>query len=141
MTASEFRERWRNNQEGWQRLRWARTYWQMLNGAVSASAADAAASLNMEAGTYRAYEREPGSSKTTRLNDQAAIRFGRKFKVDWQWLLTGEGTPFDNQLPEAQERVVRAMSSVAEERQEAFAAIVETLFGVGDFDKKTGTRG
>lgn len=80
--------------------------------------------------TYRAYERPDTSSKHTKMSDQAAIRFGRKFGVSWQWLLLGQGTPFDNELPEHQERVLRVMSGLDENRQKALADLIENFVGV-----------
>jgi hypothetical protein len=85
----------------------------------------------MKPGTYRAYERPPGSSKHIELDHQMAIRFARKFKVSWQWLLTGEGSPFDDRMPETLERVVRAMSVATDEQQEAVADFVERIVRTG----------
>lgn len=130
-------ERWRECEGTWDRLKWARERWQAVAKAVNASAKDAAESLGMEPGTYRAYERRPGSSKHTSLDHQSAIRFGRKFKVSWMWLLLGEGTPFDDQLPEQQERVVRAMAKMDEQRQAEFAAMAEAFARA----RRTGTGG
>lgn len=89
--ASAYREQWRETREGHERVRWARLYWQERAGAVNGTAKDAADSLGMSEGTYRAYERRPGTSKHIPLNHQAAIRFGRRFGVSWTWLLTSEG--------------------------------------------------
>ena len=121
-------ETWRDLDGPWARLRWARQKWQRDAGAIGGSAEDAARSLGMKAGTYRAYEREPGSSKHIDLDHQAAIRFGRKFKISWKWLLLGEGSPFDeDELPRTQERVIRVMTGMPEEDQEALAAMVESF--------------
>lgn len=120
-------EKWRTCDGPHERLKWARMYWQERAGAVNGSAKHAAESIGMEPGTYRAYERTPGSSKHTPLDHQAAIRFGRRFGADWTWLLTGEGTPFDSQLPPAQERVLEAMSRTDEAQQNALADMIETL--------------
>jgi hypothetical protein len=119
---------WRDQREPWERLRWARLRWQRDAGAVGGSAKDAAESMGMNADTYRAYERAPGTSKHTRLDDQAAARFARKFKVSWQWLLTGRGTPFDEEeMSPAQERMLRATTGLDQESQEALASMVETF--------------
>jgi hypothetical protein len=130
----EYEDQWRDIQEPWERLRWARIRWQKEAGAVSATAAHAAESIGMKEGTYRAYERPPEQSKHTPLDSQRAIQFGRRFKVNWVWLLTGEGNPFDH-LPTLQERVIRAMSDLSEDDQAAFAHMVER------FALKTGTKG
>lgn len=118
---------WRGLEEPWQRLRWARQDWQRDHSAVAGTAEHAAESLGMKPGTYRAYERPPGSSKHIALDHQAAIRFGRKFRVSWTWLLTGAGTPSDEDLSEPQARVVQAMAEMDEERQEALATMAEVL--------------
>lgn len=126
---------WQDLTGGWERLRWARTRWQAAAGVVNGSAKDAADSLGIKAGTYRAYERQPGSSKHTPLDDQAAIQFGRRFRVSWTWLLTGEGTPFDDQLPPVMERVVRIMARLPDADQAMLAEMAEA------FARRTGTKG
>lgn len=47
----------------------------------------------------------------------------------------GHGTPFDDQLPPAQERALRAMAQLDEGRQQAVAEMAEALA------LRTGTRG
>ena len=132
----ELREGWRNAAHPWERLLWARKHWQAQTETLDRTAKQAADALGLKEGTYRAYERAPGSSKSIALNHQDAIRFARKFKVSWQWLVAGEGTPFDDDLPEPQERVLRVMSSLPESKQKALADMIETLT-LGD----TGTSG
>lgn len=119
---------WSNSEEPHERLRWARLH------AGFTSAASAARSLGMKDDTYSAYERAPGSSKSTGLDHQSAIRFARKFKVSWEWLLIGTGTPFSGAKTEAQERVVTLMDTASEEDQKRIADAVELLL-------KTGTAG
>ena len=80
--------------ETWERLTWARTKWQSSLG-VKPSVRAAAQALAMKEGTYAAYERSPGTSKFTVLDHERAMQFGRKYKVSWVWLLTGEGSPDD----------------------------------------------
>lgn len=89
----------------------------------------AAESMGMRPNTYQGYERSPASSKSSRLNDQAAIRFGRRFGVRWEWLLTGEGSPTSEEPdPDAPvRRVLRVMGEVPLERQEAIADAIEAL--------------
>lgn len=130
-------ESWRDLEGPWDRLKWARVRWQQKAGAVGGTAKEAAESLGMKEGTYRAFERPPDSSKHMRLGHQQAIPFAKKFKVSWTWLLTGEGSPDDDQLPEPQERVIRAMSAVDVERQKVIADAIEALVGAA----RTGTGG
>lgn len=123
----EIREGWRQAHHPWERLRWARMHWQSQSDAVNPTAKQAADALGMKEGTYRAYEREEGASKRTRMDDQTAIRFAKKFHVSWLWLLLGHGTPFDEELPEHQGRVLRLMSGMDEGRQKALADMIEVL--------------
>ena len=117
-------ERWRDCEGTWDRLRWSRI--QMFE-----TAKDAADSIGMKEGTYTAYERRPTSSKHTAMSHQAAGMFARKFKVNWVWLLKGEGSPFDSELTPAQLRIVAAMSKATEAEQERAANIIEAMFKTG----------
>lgn len=117
---------WLRQREGWERVKWARLRWQRLAQVPSESARAAAESLGMQENTYSAYERDPArSSKGTELTVERAQQFGRKFKVNWVWLLTGEETPFDRSP--AQIRAVEAMRQLPEQDQEAVANAVEGL--------------
>lgn len=116
---------WSVADEDWKRVRWAREH------AGFPTARAAAESLGMGENTYSAYERAPGSAKSTRLRDQRAIQFGRKFRVSWRWLLLGEGTPFDEVRTRAQERVIAAMAERSEEEQERVAIAIEALLRTG----------
>lgn len=116
---------WSRLTEDWERVLWARS------NAGFATARAAAESLGLAENTYSAYERPPGSSKSTRLRDQRAIQFGRKFKTSWRWLLLGEGSPFDDVMSPAQERVIAAMATADEAQQERVAAAVEALLKAG----------
>jgi hypothetical protein len=118
---------WKDLEGGWDRLRWARMRWQREAGAVNPTADNAAQSLAIKPGTYRAYERPPGSSKHIALDHQVAARFARKFKVSWRWLLIGEGTPFDDDLSPVQERVMRAMLDIGDADQQTLADLAENL--------------
>lgn len=119
-------DEWRDLKEGWQRLIWARRQSRFEH------AKDAAISLGMNENTYRAYEREPGRSKHTPLNHQAAIRFGRKFKVNWIWLLTGEGEPTGLAAEESRlERALFAAMEAPDEQQDLIADVVERLLKAG----------
>lgn len=134
--ADEFDKGWEDLEGPWDRLRWARRRWQLKTGAVAPTASDAAQSLGIEAGTYRSYERPPGTSKHTAYGHQLAIQFGRRFRVSWPWLLTGEGAPFDHLAP-AQERAMRAIAMMDDEQQEAFARMAEAFA----HERRTGTSG
>jgi len=127
MGIDDLREQWRRAKTPRERLIWARAYWQAKAGAVNGTPTDAAHSLGIKPGTYAGYERQEGSSKHTPLSHQRAIQFGRKFRTSWSWLLSGEGTPFDGQLPEPQARVVEAMSSMTEEQQSSLVQFVENF--------------
>ena len=72
---------WRNL-EVWERVKWARS-----RHFDSASAA--AEALGMKEGTYRCYERGPGSAKYIPLEYKHARSFARDFKVRWEGLLDG----------------------------------------------------
>lgn len=89
---------WRHLDNAWERVKWARVHWQKKTG-QPAGAEAAAAALQMKAGTYRAYERGPESSKNIPLNYVMAKKFANKFQVSWQWLLNKLGSPFDINLP------------------------------------------
>lgn len=122
-------QRWTECREPWERVRWARSQ----KFPDMKSAAD---SLGMKEGTYRAYERRPDTSKSTALSDQAAIRFGKKFGVDWIWLLRGEGSPMIERPSEAFARIQRALVGKSNEDAELAAAVIETMF---DPERKTGS--
>jgi hypothetical protein len=125
-----FDHAWQVLEGPWDRLRWARLRWQRKVGAIRPTATHAATALGLVAVTYRTYERPPGSVQAHRAYDhQLAIRFGRRFKVSWPWLLTGEGSPFDSRTS-AQERVMRVMALLDEQQQEALAAMAEAFASV-----------
>lgn len=106
-----------------------------MNGGIVSSASEAAKALGMEAATYRAYEREPGQSKSITMGHQAAANFGRRFKVNWVWLLTGEETPFGRQESEAIQSIRENLDGKSEEEQQFAADLIKRLF------QKDGTNG
>ena len=121
--------RWQDTEGTWDRLRWSRMRWQEANG-LSPNAEAAAESLGIKAGTYRAYERRPGSSKHIALDHQTAARFAKKFAVNWTWLLTGQGSPYasDDHLTPTERRMIDALREAPEARQAAAAdAIIQLL--------------
>lgn len=71
----------------WERVKWARA--RRFPSAVAAAKA-----LGMQDGTYRCYERGPGSAKFIPLEYKHAREFAREFKVRWEWLLDGLGDPW-----------------------------------------------
>lgn len=115
---------WASLREPWQRLRWARRYWQTKAGSAT-TAKSAAESLGMQENTYSAYEREPGSSKHTALDHQRAVQFGRKFKINWVWILTGEETPFSR--THAQNRAIQMLAGVEEKDQDEVVDMIEAV--------------
>jgi transcriptional regulator with XRE-family HTH domain len=72
--------------ELWDRVKWARSR-------RFRSATEAAVALGMKEGTYRCYERGPGSAKFITLDYKHAQLFARLFKVRWEWLLDDVGRP------------------------------------------------
>ena len=124
-------DRWTTALEPHDRLRWARIHWQEAKG-IKPDAGAAAESLGVKAHTYRAYERRPDSSKHTRLDDQRAIQFARKFGVNWIWLLTGEGRPDapDDSLSPTERRVIDALREAPEDRQTAVADAITQLLKI-----------
>jgi hypothetical protein len=114
---------WQNCEGTWDRLKWARR--QKYH-----TAKEAAAALGEEAGTYRAYEREPGSSKHTALDHQHAFRFARRYGVRWEWLLLGEGSPWVDP-DENRERILNAYDQADPARRAAIADAIERLLKVG----------
>lgn len=121
-------QEWLYLEEPWQRLRWARLHWQRSTGSATTGKAAAEALGFSTPEGYTAYEREPGASKHTPLSPQRAIQFGRKFKINWVWILEGKGTPFDTPasgLSPSQSRIVEMMADKSEEEQETVVRLVE----------------
>lgn len=110
---------WQNCEGTWGRLKWARLQ-------RYANAKDAAIAFGVEPGTYRAYEREPGSSKHIPLDHQSALHFGRRLGVRWEWLLVGDGAPWIDE-DENRERVMRAYDQVPKNRRAEIAEAIERL--------------
>lgn len=94
---------------------------------MSDNAKAAAESLGDNPGTYRAYERRPGSSKHIPLDHQQAARFAKKFGVSWEWLLTGAGSPDDLQLTPNEQELIIALREAPKDRQTAVADVITTL--------------
>jgi len=126
-------QQWLYLEEPWQRLRWARLHWQRsIGSATTGKAAAEALGFSTPEG-YTAYEREPGASRHTPLSAQRAIQFGRKFKINWVWILEGKGTPFDvpmSGLSPAQSKMVAMLAELPEEEQERVVQMVELAKGL-----------
>lgn len=121
---------WQDLEGTWDRLRWARTRWQEKAG-IGSSAVAAAESLGIKPGTYRGYERRPGSSKAIALTDQTAPPLAKKFGVSWIWLLTGEGSPDAIELTPNERKIIDAYREAPETRQTAVADAVIQLLKAG----------
>ncbi len=106
----------------WDRLRWAR-----LNAASPMEPKDAAAVIGVQVGTYRAYERAPGASKTITIDPQHVIKLARRWRLSWQWIVSGEGTPFDKELTPLQLRVVSLLEQASPEDQERAIGAIESF--------------
>jgi hypothetical protein len=125
-------ERWKTCREPHERLRWARIQWQEAKG-IKPDAGAAAESMGMRPHTYRAYERAPDASKVTRLDDQRAIQFARKFGVNWMWLLLGTGEPSSPDgadLSPLERRVIDAIREAPKARQTAVADAITQLLKI-----------
>ena len=121
---------WAQLREPHERLRWAR-----LRLYPTATAfADA---VGLKKDTYTAHEREPGSSKATRLTAEKAMQFGRKLKVRWEWLLEGKGLPWPDDSSAGRSRpaaqVAELVDSADPEEQERILRVVQAM--------RTGTSG
>lgn len=113
---------WTRLDESWERLRWARER-------KFSTAKQMAEAMGMSDGTYRPYEREPGTSKHTPLNYQKAVAYAAKLGVRWEWLLNRQGKPWIEESPG--ERAKRLIESQPPERQEGVVAAIEQLLKAG----------
>lgn len=116
-------ETWKSAEGTWGRLKWARLQ-------KFETAKDAAIAFGVEVGTYRAYEREPGSSKHTPLGHQHAAHFAKRLGIRWEWLLSGEGIPWRDP-DEIKDRVLQALDNAPPERRAAIADAIESLLKAG----------
>jgi len=110
---------WQHLQGTWDRLKWARSL-------KFATAQDAAHALGVKPVTYRTYERQPDSSRSTPLDHQLAMRFARRLGVRWEWLLLGQGSPWLDP-DEDRERILLAYDAASPERRAAVADVIERL--------------
>jgi transcriptional regulator with XRE-family HTH domain len=116
-------ETWRSAVGTWGRLKWARKR-------KFETAKDAAIAMGEEPGTYRAYEREPHSSKHVPLPAQKAFHFAKRLGVRWEWLLQGEGAPWREE-DERLEKIRDAYEGVSDERKEEIAEAIVRLLKAG----------
>lgn len=114
---------WRECEGTWDRLKWARK--QKFETAKAAATA-----FGVEEGTYRAYEREPGKSKHTPLGHQHAAHFARRLGVRWEWLLSGDGSPWLDP-DENRDRILQAYDAASPDRRAAVADAIENLLKTG----------
>lgn len=110
---------WRNTAGTWDRLKWARK--QKFDTSL-----EAATALGLNVNTYRAYERQPDSSKHTPLDHVHAGHFAKRFNVRWEWLLMGEGSPWRD-ADERRERILMAYDEATEDRKGVVADVIEKL--------------
>lgn len=113
---------WRLLVGRWERLRWAR-----LRAGFD-QAKDAAESLAIKPGTYRTYEYPPGENgREPPLSELQ--RISRKYKVNWIWIATGEGTPDEGVIvDERLAEVSQKLGEVPEEkRDDAMSAVMGVL--------------
>lgn len=112
---------WANQTNYWERVRWARLQWQERTG-VDSTARAAAAALSMDENTYTTYERPPRSKKEA-LSIERARQFAQKFRVNWVWLATGDGTPFDEDVSSLSSRTIEVAKMLDEASPETVEAV------------------
>lgn len=113
---------WPDLRNPWERLRWARLR------AGFERAKDAAESLGLKPGTYRTYEYDPDKNgREPPLSE--LIRFSRKFKVNWIWVASGEGIPFESAPadPRVTEIARKAAEVADDKRDDALDAAISVL--------------
>lgn len=115
---AESDESWRHHNEPWARLKWAR---QKKFG----TAEDGAAAVGMKGHTYRAYERQPDSSKHIPLTYETAFHFANRFGVRWEWLMEGRGEPWRE--PGPLDKLIKRLNEIPPDRQEAVAEAIDAL--------------
>ena len=90
-------ENWKKLNNYWDRLRWAREQWFIKNYGKPGNPNAAAKIAKIPRPTYAQYERDPsGPTRAARLDEYYARIFGKSFGVNWNWLLTGWGSPYDD---------------------------------------------
>lgn len=123
---AEIDNRWQETRGTWDRLRWARL------AAGYERAKDFADTMAIKEGTYRAYEREPTASKHSALDSNNAMRFAKKLKVRWEWLLTGQGTPeatdFYSHAMGNHKRILDRVQAMDEKQAETIADVIDAMF-------------
>lgn len=105
---------WSRCEGVWDRLAWARTH-----APVPMDTAAAGSVIGLSAQTYRTYERRPNTPGARAIDPQNIIKLGRRWKISWQWIISGEGTPFDRELEPRQLEVIETFERAPPELQEA----------------------
>lgn len=122
ITVCDTDQSWRELDELWQRIRWARAQTAFGTGQ------DAALSLGIKPGTYRTYER-PKEEEGREPPLSEIQRIAKKFKVSWVWLASGEGSPTSELV--ADERIAlvaqKANEIPADKRDDAWNAAISVL--------------
>jgi len=118
---------WERLREQHERVRWARERWQRRTMSRIDTATSAARALGIPSPTYLGYERAPGGSKTIGLKPAVARRLGQFFGVNWLWLLTGQGTPFESNLTEQQSKVLALIEGMSDAELKPVTDLLEML--------------
>lgn len=122
-------ESWRELREVPERIRWAR-----LRTEFSRPTA-LAVSLNIKPGTYRTWEQlKADGGRIPPLSELQ--RVAHKLKVSWQWLATGDGTPFDTASDPFSLLIAARFQEVPQEKQDDARRAVEAVLDA--FAKKAG---
>lgn len=116
---------WRTLEGTWDRLKWARKQ-KFETGRAAAEA------MGVDENTYRAYERQPDSSKHIPLTHVHAGHFAKRLGVRWEWLLMGEGAPIGDMDPNSPDaRIKRAIEDKDDDQKSAIADMLERMFRTG----------
>lgn len=116
---------------GWELLReqHERQRWARLNAGFERPT-DAARSLGIPPGTYRTYEQRLGDGgRTPPLS--AAQGMARKFKIRWEWLVAGRGSPEltggdDTRLAELGDKIGRIPPDKRDDAIDAAVSVLES---------------
>lgn len=114
--------------DGWQhlndthsRIRWARFQ------SPFETAKAAADSIGIKEGTYRTYER-PVENAGRIPPVVEAKKIARKFKVNWVWMLTGDGRPDSDEAENPRiKEVLQRIDQVPREKQDDALNAVEAV--------------
>lgn len=114
--------RWQNLEGAWQRLIWAR------EAAGYATGAAFAKKIKEKQHTYKAYERDPlSASKHTPLDFAKARAWAPDLGVRWEWLLEGEGVPWDDGDDAPPAKAQRLVAGAPPKDQEKIVQMIELM--------------